>query len=118
MKPALLPLIRLALLLALLPASEPWAQSGPSQRGETAAERKADADEDWGVWNEPARRGGDPLLSSGARRRGGLPKALDPSSRGELLPVGIAGRDELLLNALDRSEIKDPPPPPPPDGGP
>jgi hypothetical protein len=113
-----LPLLCALCSLALLPDAQTWAQSGPSQRGETSAERKAGGDEDWGVWNEPARRGGDPLLSSGARRRQALPRALDPANRGELLPVGIAGRDELMLNALDRSEIKDPPPPPPPDGGP
>ena len=107
----------LPILLALLSAGPLQAQSGPSARGETSAERKAKTEEDWGVWNEPAPPGGDPLLSSGARRRQALPGALDPSQRGELLPVGIAGRDELLLNALDRSEIKDPPPPPP-DGDP
>lgn len=111
-------LLCLALLVILLPASVTRAQPGPSQRGEAAAERKAEGEEDWGVWNEPARRSGDPLLNSTARRRAALPRALDPANRGELLPVGIAGRDELLLNALDRSEIKDPPPPPPPDGGP
>lgn len=100
------------------PAAAAKAEAEATLTSNVDGQPKANVDEEWGIWNQaPSRGNRDPLLALGYRDRAPGPEPIDAAARGEQLPTdGIANRNPIELNAIDRNQLTAPPPPNPADG--